>query len=825
MSNNSDNCNKIAEIELENKKVFVSETETDDKGLFSYADQNGKVLMAINKSFGRIGARGQSPDGCRLHPSYTTDYYDKILKSKTDVLGRNVLAQKGDPSYEQVVDLLPCLREPYTFLGYKEYHERPLPRIDWNGSIGGVLGFGLNGKPIVYNRVMHSEYDCVKHSLLDGYLPAIQFIYLNEKEQIGWEEIAFARAYPEHGNSMLVFIRLKVRNLSERPRKENVSIFFWPYYRAEDLAAGPLLYPTYNGAPAKTKSEWLWVSAENNHKKGAVYPFGVINRAYRFQGGEEKSFYLTLAYPRQLKEGAFKRLGPSVNFCGALFETKRDWDRLLGKGMQIETPEARVNNACKATLIQSFMTVVDSDAKYAAAGGYAMLPQLDGLPITIINAVECFSEWGYSNEVGRYLAYYLKHYIKPDGTATYDKGVGGYDYGLLLQAICRHYHLSNKDAGWVRQNIAPIKNICNFIIRKRRESLKLNPAGSVRHGLLSTSLGDDLNDMGMGEDNYNYANDTCCWLGLREVGKMMLEAGKQESLKTMLTYGQELVDFAEAYKKDVLTSIKKSINCASKPVFIPIYPDNIAPYPSLTSSDLASYANFGFYPHLLYANLFDANISSAVLEFREKKGGELLGTSRFMTHLDDWPIAEVGWALINSDMVKKFLLTYYGDLAHHRMREIFTAYEQVSIRDTGGVRKILQGHNICSNLAMPRMTKYMLVFEERDKDVLWLNRACPRRWLEDGKKIVVRNAPTRWGNISYCVESHTGKNHISAEVDFAAPAPKSLLIKFRLRQPNGKKISNVIVDGAKWRAMDQKQETVDIPCRGNKKITMEVYCD
>jgi hypothetical protein len=34
----------------------------------------------------------------------------------------------------------------------------------------------------------------------------------------------------------------------------------------------------------------------------------------------------------------------------------------------------------------------------------------------------------------------------------------------------------------------------------------------------------------------------------------------------------------------------------------------------------------------------------------------------------------------------------------------------------------------------------MLVMEEGD--ALWLARATPRAWLEQGKRIVVRNAPT-----------------------------------------------------------------------------------
>jgi len=815
MSNSSDACNETVEIELENKKIFVSETETDDNGMFAYADRNGKILMAVKKSFGRIGAPGQS----QLPPSYPAGYFDKILKNKIDVLGQKVLARKEDPSYENVVGMLPRLNDPYTFLGDREYHYRPLPRIDLDGSIRGFIGFGLNGRPV-------DDYSGLSHSLLDGYLPAIQYIYRNAKEQIGWEEIAFARAYPDHANIMLVFIRIKIRNLSERPRKENFTVFFSHYFQGVDGTFTPDLYPTYNGAPDKKRQAWLWVSAENSYRKGHVYPFSFINRACQFRGGEEKTFYLTLAYPHYANEVEFERLVKSVNFYGELYETKRAWDRFLGKGMQVTTPETRVNNACKATLIQSFMTVVDSDVQYGAAGNYAHLPYpgdpfLAGLPIAIINAAECFSEWGYSKEVGRYLAYYLKHYINPDGTSTYKPGVGAYDYGLLLYAICRHYQLSNKDADWVRQNITAIKNICNFIVQKRKESFKSNPVRSVLHGLLATTMSDDQKYLG--DKCYNYAHDACCWLGLLEVGKMMMEIGRKESLKTMSAYGQELLDFAKAYKKNIIFSIKKSINYASNPVFIPIYPDKIRPFPTLTSSELASYANYGFYPHLLYANLFDSNISSAVLEFREKRGGEVLGTSRIRNRMDDWPIAELGWALVNADRIRKFLLTYYGDLAHHRMRDVFTAYEQVDIKDGGYGRLIPYGHNICSTLTTPRMTKYMLVFEERDKDVLWLNRASPRRWLEDGKKIAVRNAPTRWGKISYCIESHTGKNHISAEIDFAGPSSKSLLIKLRLRHPNGRKLTGVVVDGDKWRDVNQEKETIDIPRRDKKKIIIAAY--
>jgi len=835
--NKSGDCREITKIKLKDRKISVLETETGDKCSFTYTDQNGKILMVLGKSLGKIGSKGQT---CARHnpPSSNralSSYDKKIVNSKVDLLGRNVLAQKGDPSYEKVADLLPPLGFPYTFLGDKEYHYRPSPRMDWDGSIRGFLGFGLNGKPLDWTL---GDQQNVKYGLLDGYLPAIQFVYVNEKNKIGWEEIATAKAYPESDNSLLVFLRFKVRNLGNKPRKENMSIFFTHFSQfsatdsqVSDQIPTPDLYPKFNGFSVE-QPEYLWVSEENDHKKGNVYPFSNINRSCQLRGGEEKSLYLILAYTRGLKQGTFRRLVPGFNFYRVLFDVKKDWDHLLEKGMQVETPEPRVNNASKAALVQGFMTVAGSDVRYAVAGRYAnehALTSLDGLPISIINAAECFSEWGYLKEVQRYLTYFLKHYIKPDGSASYINGVGGYDYGLLLYAICRYYRLRDNDAAWVRQNVLPIKNICNFIIQKRNEGLKLHPAGSPLHGLISMISCDDLRSLG--GKFYNYATDACCWLGLREVGKMLVETGGTTASNTMVADGKKMIEFAETYKKDIVASLKKSINHASRPVFVPIYPGSNKPFPSLTDparQGIASFANFGFYLFFLYSNLFDKDIASAVIKFREKRGGEVLGTSRFGfsepwgPRLDDWPIALMGWTLINLDMVKKFLLTFYGDMAHHRMRDIFTAYEQVGIVDVGGGRKITAGYNIGSTLAVARMTKYMLVFEERDKDLIWLNRAAPETWLEDGKKTVVRNAPTRWGKISYWIESHINRNYMSARIDFAGPACDSLGINLRLRHPGHKKIRGVKMNGKEWQGMDINKEIINIPCPHKRKINIEV---
>ncbi len=57
----------------------------------------------------------------------------------------------------------------------------------------------------------------------------------------------------------------------------------------------------------------------------------------------------------------------------------------------------------------------------------------------------------------------------------------------------------------------------------------------------------------------------------------------------------------------------------------------------------------------------------------------------------------------------------------------------------------------------------MLLMED-DQD-LWLARGTPRSWLEHGKKITVRNAPTYFGSMAYEIASDVDNGKITATVE------------------------------------------------------------
>ncbi len=103
----------------------------------------------------------------------------------------------------------------------------------------------------------------------------------------------------------------------------------------------------------------------------------------------------------------------------------------------------------------------------------------------------------------------------------------------------------------------------------------------------------------------------------------------------------------------------------------------------------------------------------------------------------------------------------------------------------------------------------MLVMERGD-DSLLLAGFTPRRWLENGRRIEVRQAPTYFGVVSMIVRSKVASGQIEAEVQMPSRSrPATLLL--RLRHPAGARIRSVQVNGREWTGFDPSKEWVRIP--------------
>ncbi len=101
-----------------------------------------------------------------------------------------------------------------------------------------------------------------------------------------------------------------------------------------------------------------------------------------------------------------------------------------------------------------------------------------------------------------------------------------------------------------------------------------------------------------------------------------------------------------------------------------------------------------------------------------------------------------------------------------------------------------------------------MLINEAGVDTLMIGQAIPRPWLEKGKQISVKDAPTYFGDLSYTIIS--SGNEIAATIELTHRRQVSSLI-VRFRHPNNKPIRSVLVNGVPWTNFDLAKEQIVIP--------------
>merc|ERR1712039_826884 len=92
---------------------------------------------------------------------------------------------------------------------------------------------------------------------------------------------------------------------------------------------------------------------------------------------------------------------------------------------------------------------------------------------------------------------------------------------------------------------------------------------------------------------------------------------------------------------------------------------------------------------------------------------------------------------------------------------------------------------MASSIPVAVWTRWMLVQEDRDAPLIYLGRGAPQRWYSKSEPFGIRNAPTRFGPVSYMLfatdsgemdgwvesQAHPNSTKSSQEVVFALRLP------------------------------------------------------
>jgi hypothetical protein len=92
---------------------------------------------------------------------------------------------------------------------------------------------------------------------------------------------------------------------------------------------------------------------------------------------------------------------------------------------------------------------------------------------------------------------------------------------------------------------------------------------------------------------------------------------------------------------------------------------------------------------------------------------------------------------------------------------------------------------------------------------LWLARATPRAWLQQGRRIAVRDAPTWFGTAAYEIVSDVDHGKIAATVQMPSRTPPTAVL-LRLRHPKALPIRGVTVNGKPWSEFSRDKEAVTL---------------
>jgi hypothetical protein len=497
-------------------------------------------------------------------------------------------------------------------------------------------------------------------------------------------------------------------------------------------------------------------------------------------------------------------------FYGDLAKLNDGWMKMLEPGMKIEIPDERVANMARFSLVRDMMTRAKDFPHYGAFDKDYAGSEHEGFPDTFTVDTAASLDWGLVDLAGRYIDNYFGQYVRDDGSILY-RGPETGQYGRMLTLVAQYINYGGDPAVLVKQR-SRIDGVTKLLLFMR-EKAKTLPASDPAYGMIA---GWSEADACLDADPPRYmqpyfSNSTEAARGFRDLGKVWEKLGKQTGNAELTAWGQHLFRESEELQKDIQTSIARSIiQSDGKPV-LPSIAGVKEPFHIVVARDETDpqFRSYRAYMEMLFSGSLTKEQAKMVVDYRNNHHDVILGMPTAYgyatTELAGFLSYGHGYGLIQHDMIREALLMMYSDMAHQYTRGTWTAPETRNVL----IDRPAAPYCTPAQLVVTLMTRWLLVFEDPQSETLWLGKAVPRKWLEDGKTTAVAGAPTRWGRVGYSIESHIKQGTITAKIDL--PSSFAAVTNLRLRAPDNAKIKSVALNGKPWTQFNAQEETITIP--------------
>jgi hypothetical protein len=508
---------------------------------------------------------------------------------------------------------------------------------------------------------------------------------------------------------------------------------------------------------------------------------------------------------------------------GLLRETESYWRGIMSKATQIDIPDAFLKNLIMASQVHCLMASRNEEngSRIAPWVGATDYPPLDSEAHAVIEGLDLFGHHDYAR---RALDFFIHNY-NPRGYLS--RGYTLIGTGWHLLTVAEHFGLTG-DSAWFNQIAPKIAGVCQWVTDQREKTKSLTPGGAKvpEYGLMPPGVVADWEAYG-----YMFAGSGFFYVGLHEAALALASIGYPGA--------QEFLNNADDFRSEILRAYHRVQSQA--PVlplrdgtWVPGYPMQVS-YPGLITD---------FFPDdtMYLTRLYDSEAAGAnhlvpqgVLDAKSRE------TEWMMNHMEDVQFL-IPPPVDPSNRPQEALLRDWFDLGGYgTMQAAYCANMEIdALRDdvkpfirsyfnamagTVNIENLSFSENTYSFSSMNkthttgeflRRTRFMFVNDEGDG--LRLAPFLTSNWMKDGMTVGVTHAPTKFGDVSYRIESHVGQGFITARIEPPARrSPAELVI--RLRHPDGAQMRKVTVDGVAHEDFDADKEIVGIK-HWNRAITI-----
>jgi hypothetical protein len=544
------------------------------------------------------------------------------------------------------------------------------------------------------------------------------------------------------------------------------------------------------------------------------------HRTTHIQGGTIVKVEYGYSYPAYTR----RRQEPSpVEFYRGLLEFTEYWERLMHDVAPIELPDRSWPDMVRHAFVkEQIVRPGGIYPKYGAVDRDYYGPEYDGFQDIFTMSLYSNLECGRFAQAKETFDNYFSDFVDSRGMVNM-RGPETAQFGLTLSLLARYYNYT-RDAALMIKHREKIEAAASLLAELHEEALNL-PASDPGHGLIHGWCESDsclMPDPSIWWKPY-FANSAFAVRGWRDI------AGAWEKLNVS---GRNAAATSWRRRSEQLrATLIRSVDANTRHDKNPLY---IGPLPgaklTFRESLQQEHPSEQGWPHRCYAELLQAGVlnpnqENTVIDCMRAYGATTLGVvanvepphphGRDILGFISYGYAQ---ALLRLNRIEEYLLFLYAHRYHDHSRGSWTAGEVSGI--TGG------GALFCipAQQTIPLLVRWMLVFEDPDKETLYLGRALPRKWLGSGRPISIDQAPTRWGRVDFHL-SPRGSRQIVGNVSLAnrGELPKALEVTFRL--PVERKVVSLTANGRPIAIGGRWKDTAVVETRGEAKFEIVATAD